>query len=309
MRTHFTLRFLIFLVGFNFISFHTFGQEDSIKTAFWRVISSDLKDTSYLLGTNHICMSSYFEINKDILKKLNESKMFAAEAIFKKSITKTNSQKVISHSWFELATDSQRVNILNFYKVSLSYSENEIKNHDILYLKNDFQYHMGYLISEQLTGIKSQYFMDDYLRFLCKKDGRKMVGLESDKEHYEYLNLLFSFENSQKGFDTKGNINLVDSLINIYKINKSSLLEEYSERVSYYNNNNIYYSFADTSKFPIENILLKHRNLVWLPNIVKLIKTRKTFIAVGLNHLRYKYGLIQLLREYGYKVEPVFNNI
>lgn len=46
----------------------------------------------------------------------------------------------------------------------------------------------------------------------------------------------------------------------------------------------------------------------WLPYIVKLIKTRKTFIAVGLNHLRYKYGLIQLLREYGYKVEPVFNN-
>jgi len=254
-------------------------------------------------------MSSYFEINKDILKKLNESKTFAAEAIFKKNITKTNSKQVISHTWVEHATDSQRVNILNFYKVSLSYSENEIKNHDILYLKNDFQYHMGYLISEQLTGIKSQYFMDDYLRFLCKKDGRKMVGLESDKEHYEYLNLLFSFENSQKGLDTKGNINLVDSLINIYKINKSSLLEEYSERVSYYYYNNIFYSFADTSKFPIENILLKHRNLVWLPNIVKLIKTRKTFIAVGLNHLRYRYGLIQLLREYGYKVEPVFNNI
>ena len=47
------------------------------------------------------------------------------------------------------------------------------------------------------------------------------------------------------------------------------------------------------------------RNLTWTPKIISKIKEGSCFIAVGLGHLRYKTGLIQLLRQAGYELKPV----
>lgn len=52
-------------------------------------------------------------------------------------------------------------------------------------------------------------------------------------------------------------------------------------------------------------VFVDERNLIWLPKIESQIKTGQCFIAVGLGHLRYKQGLISLLRKKGYKLKPV----
>jgi uncharacterized protein len=48
-----------------------------------------------------------------------------------------------------------------------------------------------------------------------------------------------------------------------------------------------------------------NRNQVWLPKIISKTKTGSCFITVGLDHLRYKRGLINLLRSKGYSLKPV----
>lgn len=51
---------------------------------------------------------------------------------------------------------------------------------------------------------------------------------------------------------------------------------------------------------------MKTRNQEWMVKITTNIERQPCLIAVGLAHLCYRISLINLLREQGYKVEPVF---
>jgi len=51
--------------------------------------------------------------------------------------------------------------------------------------------------------------------------------------------------------------------------------------------------------------LLDDRNERWIPGIENLMKEHPSFIAVGAGHLAGPRGVISLLREKGYRVEPV----
>ena len=52
-------------------------------------------------------------------------------------------------------------------------------------------------------------------------------------------------------------------------------------------------------------IMLDNRNKVWIPKIVDAMKTKSVFVAVGAGHLGGESGVISLLKEAGYRVEPV----
>lgn len=51
--------------------------------------------------------------------------------------------------------------------------------------------------------------------------------------------------------------------------------------------------------------LLKDRNLKWIPKMSAMMLKQPTFFAVGAGHLGGEYGVINLLKEAGYKVTPV----
>jgi len=53
------------------------------------------------------------------------------------------------------------------------------------------------------------------------------------------------------------------------------------------------------------NILCYQRNLNWMGKLSKLIPEKSCFIAVGCMHLVGEKGLILLLKNEGYTVEPI----
>lgn len=53
------------------------------------------------------------------------------------------------------------------------------------------------------------------------------------------------------------------------------------------------------------DLLLAERNKSWIVKIEELIKRASTFVAVGAAHLPTETGVIQLLKDQGYKVEPI----
>ena len=61
---------------------------------------------------------------------------------------------------------------------------------------------------------------------------------------------------------------------------------------------------AGTDNF--EAALLDTRNRNWIPVISKKAKEKVTFFAVGAGHLGGKRGVIQLLRDAGYTVRPLY---
>ena len=55
------------------------------------------------------------------------------------------------------------------------------------------------------------------------------------------------------------------------------------------------------------NLLLKDRNIRWIPRIEEIIQKQSCFIAVGALHLAGENGIIYLLRKQGYTLSPVHN--
>ena len=60
-----------------------------------------------------------------------------------------------------------------------------------------------------------------------------------------------------------------------------------------------------TAQAMTQNILLRKRNMAWLPAIKENMAAQPTMIAVGCRHLLSGDGLIAILRREGYTVEPV----
>jgi hypothetical protein len=69
------------------------------------------------------------------------------------------------------------------------------------------------------------------------------------------------------------------------------------------------YLMADMQLTTEQNLKLKEftfrRNEIWVPKIINKLKDKSCFIAVGLAHLQFKTGLINLLRKRGFKLTPV----
>jgi uncharacterized protein YbaP (TraB family) len=58
-----------------------------------------------------------------------------------------------------------------------------------------------------------------------------------------------------------------------------------------------------------EEALLHERNRKWIPQMEKMAKEKPSFFAVGAGHLAGPQGVIMLLKEAGYRVEAVHENL
>jgi hypothetical protein len=91
----------------------------------------------------------------------------------------------------------------------------------------------------------------------------------------------------------------------VFPNNRDSLFDKYRVAVENYYNNIVYYSFSGKSQLPFDSIIFEKRNKEWLPKIMKYIDKSSSFISVNIEQIKYKYGLIQLLKAEGYIVEPI----
>ena len=55
------------------------------------------------------------------------------------------------------------------------------------------------------------------------------------------------------------------------------------------------------------NLMQVKRNKNWLEKMPQMMKEKSNLFAVGTAHLTNEYGIINLLRQKGYTVTPVFN--
>ena len=65
--------------------------------------------------------------------------------------------------------------------------------------------------------------------------------------------------------------------------------------------------YMEDNEDPNDTLLLRDRNIAWLPAIKENMTARPCMIAVGCRHLLGSDGLIALLRREGYNVKPVKN--
>ena len=307
-------RLCCFFCVFGFLITHSavYGQEDLIRTTFWQITKQGSKDTSYLLGTSSLCMDTYVLQHSIILRKMESTKYYITEYNHFLSSIANYRLDPDSIRWHHYATREEKKRISDFF-----YQENYVQTFDVVhiniyYLKNWLISKIGYLNSNKVSKSQGFYLMEHDLQ-LRVKNRRRIVGLENQKDGHSYFMLHTTKGEPQTKEVVKKNIHELDSLIKVFNNdkfrvfpnNRDSLFDKYRVAVENYYNNIVYYSFSGKSQLPFDSIIFEKRNKEWLPKIMKYIDKSSSFISVNIEQIKYKYGLIQLLKAEGYIVEPI----
>jgi uncharacterized protein len=281
-------KLLLLLVAFVFgIS----NAQTNQKSLLWKISGNGLKHHSYLYGTIHItCDTTLPEKVKKALDKTDqlclELDMDDADMqtemmggmMMKDGVTM---QSLASKEDFEIV-DAFLTKNLGFSAKMLS-SLKPFMVSAMLYPK---------MISCEMQSVEGE------LMKIAKDQKEEIIGLETVTEQ---LNV----------FDA---IPYQDQMNELVKTAKSDLardMKELNEMLELYKTEDVeaMYTFTKqsenvlTSQF--EEQLLISRNQNWIARMSKIAHNKATFFGVGAAHLGGEKGVINLLRKYGFTVEPV----
>ncbi|WP_194842522.1 TraB/GumN family protein [Endozoicomonas sp. OPT23] len=146
--------------------------------------------------------------------------------------------------------------------------------------------------------------LDDNLFNYAKNNNKQIHALSPFQEFYDLINNL-SHETQRKSMidviESEEDIDFSDTRACYLMGDDCDLM---TQTRFYLNDDEI---LIDDNNDAWSNEMLPVRSRNWLPKIGKLLesKEKKTLFAVGTAHLYGKYGLVYLLREKGYEVEPI----
>lgn len=262
------------------------------KSLLWKISGNGIKEASYLYGTIHITCDAtlpqkaikaleatdqlYLELDMDDpnLQQSMMQGMMMKDGKTMSSLVSAEDFKIVDEFLSkQLGYSAQMLNTFKPFMVSA-----------MLYPK---------MINCEIQSVEGN------LMTVTKEQKEEVFGLESIEEQMNVFDAI-PYEVQMKELVKTAKNNLekdkkeMELFLDIYKsedINAMYAATQESE-------NEI------TSKF--EEILLSNRNKNWIPIIEKVAKEKATFFGVGAGHLGGEMGVIQLLRNKGYKVEAVF---
>ncbi len=257
----------------------------------WKIEGKNLKKPSYLFGTIHIIpQKDYFE-PKGMMESLEKSDLFVGELNLSDS----------SAIGMEVMTNMA---MKNDTTLDMLLSPKEYKKLDSFFVSKMgmglelFKSFKPILLSTMLLPLTSGEEVTSYEMELLKKANQKaipMAGLESVAEQMSFIDKLpYAYQAKELMKVMDGDVKDDDFtvLIEAYKSQNIDLLAEEIKKQT-------------QSSLAMEGILLNDRNKHWIPKIEDLISKQSCFFAVGAGHLGGIEGVINLLKQKGYKLSPI----
>jgi uncharacterized protein len=292
------------------ISLKCAGQPDPNHpgTLLWKISKENSNHTSYIFGTQHQFSEKYCYKYPAIINLLNECDAFLCESDLRKRYSKKD---IITHNpvpdsiqWHQLATKQQLNNIENYFKEEGLFDPKHEKLH--------LNYYFGRLMARQSRSLIMRLengngirIIDYHLLKTAEEKKKTIHPFEEDDEFYELNKDLIANNYSQSVDLMIKKIAVLDSMVTQLRAGKSVLEQSTITALNNYAGATIDYSFEETPDNSLLIRSLKNRNERWMPELISSCNEHSTFIAVGYGHLQYTYGLITMLRNAGFKVEPV----
>lgn len=271
------------------MSIALFAQEND--TFLWKVSGNGLKKDSYVFGTIHMACAPDFKIEDKVKNAIKTTDRIALE------LNAANPETM-------KAMQAKMGPVPNFFeglapeKKQLIDSVLTSKNLSSAILDQFGPAVIVSLLSMQSFECQSPQDMKSMEMELLKLEGgegKPVDELETADFQIDLINGLFKAEDlytylkdldSMKG-ETK-------KLVAAYFNNKPADMEEL---------------FAKTSSMSPEKeeLMLNKRNQEWIKKMPAMMENNSTFFAVGAGHLLGKNGVIQLLKDKGYKLTPILN--
>lgn len=270
--------------------FSAYSQLNS-NALLWKVSGNGLNVPSYIFGTIHLIPAKDFYTHPAMDSILQRSKSLVMEMDLSDP---TLQLKLMG----QMMLDSGRT-LKSFYtmgeykKMSDKASKTFGFSLDALVAFRPV-FAQQILVTRAMMGKDTKSYEKHFME-IAQKAGLKIVGLETVEDQMNALNSI-SLERQAKM--------LKESILNYEKEKKelTDMIRDYKAQ----NLEALYASTTSKEKYKdFESNLLVNRNKNWIPQIKELASAGTVFVAVGAAHLGGETGILELLRQEGYSVEPV----
>ncbi len=265
----------------------------SEKTLLWQISGRGLAAPSYLFGTIHVISGNDYFLGENVIQKLNLSQ----KLILEMDLSQVDAQEVAKASVLpedktikDFYTEEEYIEVESYFADSLGAPVSLFKT-AYARLKPFFLQQFIYL--QYLGDNTSSYEMN--LMDMAKVRDIEISGLETLTQQLALVDQM-SLEDQYQSFlktvrEGYKQAAYLDELIEVYK---DADIHKLHEMIAEY---------EDIQDFAY--MLVDERNINWVKKLTPEFSKGSMFVAVGAGHLGGKFGLIELLRNEGYTVEPV----
>lgn len=263
------------------------------NTVLWKVTGPGLSQPSYLMGTLKFIGEKEYYLPPAVPRLLQQAEVFALE------------DQVDHHAQHELNK------ALHFKKdESLAQTAPDVYVQAVAFFAAEFKISKAHF-DQHYNRLKPLAITMAMTR-LALGEGVRYYDLELLKLAKQYRLKTYSLEPIEREAAALNAYPLPDQVAALrHSLDHFALLkEEFQKLMADYPRGNLEEIFAYTLH-PVENhpVFIEEfyfkRNEEWLPKLEKMMKANSAFIAVGVSHLEGERGLLRLLTQRGYLLEPL----
>jgi len=260
------------------------------QSLLWKISGNGLSKPSYLYGTMHVQDERAFRLNDSVLVAFDRCDAVVNEM----DLDSIDPFKLLSDMMLDSGkTLHDFMTEKEFNKVSKKLMK--ASGFSLEMFKTMQPIMIVSMMSESQFDAQMAVALDMFFQERGKEQNKKLLGLETYEEQLNAL-LNIPIEEqvkmlTEKMPSEKKSKTMIDRMIELY--NTAALEELYD------------WSMDDETGDRFEASLLTERNFLMADRIVPIISDQSSFIALGALHLPGEVGVINLLRQKGFIVEPV----
>lgn len=291
---------LLAVAGF---SFGSIAQKSSpfsnVNTLLWKVSGKGLEKPSYIFGTMHMLCANDIELSDSLTNAIKNS-----DAVYLELDMDDMMQMMMAMTKMKMKGDTSLSDLLSAedYKKVKTFFANNSGPIPFSMMEKYKPLLIEAMVMEQSASCDNIIVIEQLIMNVAQKNGKEIKGLETfsyqlgifDKIPYklqaEQLVKMVDETNAGKSAETEMKV-----LTDAYRKQELNKMDELTKN--------------DPGVSGFTDILLYDRNANWAKQLQELMPGHSLVIAVGAGHLPGKKGVLNLLREAGYKVEPIKNEM
>ncbi len=272
----------------------TFTVQNNDNTLLWEVSGHGLQQPSFLFGTFHLLCKDDIHFSNQLKNAVKDCKEIYMELDMDDPSTLMSGMLYMNMNGDKKLSDLYSP---EDYKKLQSYF-NDTLGMPLFMMQRAKPYFLVALLYPRMMNCGTPEGVEEELVAVAKEDKKEIQGLETMKFQASV------FDSIPYEWQAKELLNNIDSF-SIYK-------QQFAEMVRLYKDQQLdsMQDLVGASEFgadKYDDLLLKNRNKNWVKQLNEIMKNESVFVAVGAGHLGGEYGLINLLKKEGYKVEPLVN--
>lgn len=279
-----------FLIATLLTAFFSNAQQTTESNSLlWKIEGNGLATPSYIYGTIHFMCAADFEIKQKVITAFDSTSNLVLE-INMTDPNEAQAMQKMMHSDVTLSsrlTEAERVEANSILTSQIGIT---LQQADHISPSN--------LLSSSIFSVLP-----------CKPTEMKFYEYEfvaKAQAQHKTIGGLETLESQMVALDKSYSIQEVLQQIKI----REQYAEVFADMTKYYTEENLpeLHNTVRDRRFmdeKAESLILTDRNKAWAVKIPAIIKDKSTFFAVGAGHLYGETGLIELLKQQGYKVTPV----